>query len=94
MTTPNPYEAPTVDPIRQQQESDANWALALGIVAVFICAPLAGPFALVKGLRATRSGPSGKATIGMVLSGIGMGLSLLLWFVAIWQFFSPNPRNH
>lgn len=89
----NPYQAPeaaasAVDP-EATARRDAGWALALGIVSLFICAPITAPFALWKASRALRSRHSGMATAAIVVAVFGLLTSLFFWFLAIWQFLTP-----
>ncbi len=91
MPAPNPYAPPSdVGPL-QNVERDATWALVLGIASLFFCAPFTAPFALWKGVRALRGGSSTKAIVGIGLAAFGFLTSLILWFLAIWQFLSPTP---
>jgi len=89
----NPYQAPEAAPPVGDPETaarrEAGWALALGILSLFVCAPITAPFALWKASRALRLRPSGMATAAIVVAVFGLLTSLFFWFLAIWQFLTP-----
>ncbi len=92
--SPNPYAAPKANApfpsVEQTARRDENWALLLGIASLVLCAPITAPFALWKAVRATRVRPSGRATVAIVLSILGLWSSAFLWFLVIWQILSPG----
>jgi len=91
--TPSTHYAVAAAMPLEAARGDANWALGLAILSLFFCAPLTAPFALWKASRALRLGASGTATAAIVLSVVGLVLSLFFWFLAIWQFLTPaSPR--
>jgi hypothetical protein len=85
--------SPAAAPAGTEATRDANWALGLAILSLFFCAPLTAPFAVWKASRALRLGASVTATAAIVLSVVGLVLSMFFWFLAIWQFLTPaSPR--
>jgi hypothetical protein len=95
VTSTNPYEAPRAPPVSDGEQAslrDANWALALGILSLPFCAPVTAPLAIWKAIRALRVRSSARAITGILLAGLGLFLSVCLWFLAIWQFLAPAPR--
>ena len=85
--------ATPVDPERTARR-DANWALALGIVSLAICAPITAPFAFWKAIRALRvNGASAPAIVGIVCAILGLLSSALFWFLLIWQILTPSDRG-
>jgi hypothetical protein len=91
MTAPNPYAPPSDGGPLDDVKRDANWALVLGIGSVFFCAPITAPLAVWRGVRASRSGFSAKAAVGIGFAAFGLLTAALFWFLAIWQFLSPGP---
>ncbi|MBI5534058.1 MAG: hypothetical protein HY898_15155 [Deltaproteobacteria bacterium] len=76
-------------------KGDANWALGLAIASVVFCAPLTAPLALWKAIRSTRTRPYARATAAIVLAVFGLLTSAFFWFLAVWQYLSPeSPRAH
>ncbi len=94
MSTANPYEAPKAEPPRPDPERsarrDATWAIVLGTISLFFCAPITAPLAIWKAVVASRTHTFGRAVAAIVFAIIGLLSSAFLWFLAIWQILSPG----